>query len=87
MPTVVGAAGGNAETAGPAGKPLDGVNQWPMLTTDGGSSARLDVLINIEREVPTTAPPAKGTHTHTHTRTHTRTYIYIYTVVYTSEVV
>ena len=61
LPTLVGAAGGDAAAAGPSGKLLDGVNQWPLLTTDGGSSARADLLVNIEREVPTTAPPAAGT--------------------------
>ena len=61
LPTLVGAAGGDAVAAGPSGKLLDGVNQWPLLTTDGGSSARADLLVNIEREVPTTAPPAAGT--------------------------
>ena len=36
-------------------KPLDGVNQWPMLAR-GAPSAREDLLINIERSHPTTAP-------------------------------
>lgn len=59
LPTLVAAAGGDARTSTPTGKPLDGVNQWPMLTA-GATDARADLLVNIEREQPTTAPPKPG---------------------------
>ena len=37
--------------------PLDGVDQRPLLLR-GEPSAREDLLVNIERSNPTTAPPA-----------------------------
>ena len=58
LPTLVAAAGGERD-AWAWDLPLDGVNQWPMLT-QGTGSARTEVLINIERDHPTTAPPAPG---------------------------
>lgn len=54
LPTIVQAAGGDAASSAPAAHPLDGVSQWDMLTT-GGKGPRSTVLINIEREDPTTA--------------------------------
>ena len=54
LPTIVEAAGGDAAASAPAGHPLDGVSQWGVLT-DGATGPRTDVLINIERENPTTA--------------------------------
>eukprot|EP00730_Choanoeca_flexa_P015629 TRINITY_DN7221_c1_g1_i2.p1 TRINITY_DN7221_c1_g1~~TRINITY_DN7221_c1_g1_i2.p1 ORF type:complete len:312 (+),score=54.12 TRINITY_DN7221_c1_g1_i2:235-1170(+) len=53
LPTLVEAAGGNPN--GPWPKPLDGVSQYDMLF-NGQPSPRETVLINIERDNPTTAP-------------------------------
>lgn len=63
LPTLVAAAGGDPAAAAPVGMPLDGVSQWPHLSGTAASSAppaRADLLINIERDHPTTAPPAPG---------------------------
>ncbi|XP_065217853.1 arylsulfatase B-like isoform X2 [Planococcus citri] len=43
LPTFYAAAGGNVEKLGE----IDGVNQWPYLTGERNSSARKEVLINI----------------------------------------
>eukprot|EP00045_Choanoeca_perplexa_P014076 m.163633 g.163633 ORF g.163633 m.163633 type:complete len:539 (+) comp16556_c0_seq1:375-1991(+) len=53
LPTLVQVAGGNA--SGPWPKPLDGVSQYSMLF-EGEPSPRDHLLINIERDNPTTAP-------------------------------
>ena len=54
VPTLISAAGGDASTMSPTGKPLDGVSQWAMLTQGQASlSARTELLINIERDKPT----------------------------------
>ena len=53
LPTLVEAAGG--DPAGPWPKPLDGVSQHGMLF-EGQPSPREHLLINIERDNPTTAP-------------------------------
>lgn len=55
--TVVDIAGGDAPTTSPHS--LDGVSQKAVLL-DGGSSQRTDVLLNIERSHPTTAPSNHG---------------------------
>jgi hypothetical protein len=63
VPTLVEAAGGG-DRAVPEWEwtlPLDGVSQWQMLTK-GAPSGRNELLINIERDHPTTAPPAPGGH-------------------------
>ena len=51
LPTLVEAAGGAVEMEYKL--PLDGVSQWQMLSK-GAPSARTDLLINIERDAPTT---------------------------------
>ena len=64
VPTLVEAAGGGSENGATDWEwtlPLDGVSQWSMLTT-GAPSGRTELLINIERDHPTTAPPALGGH-------------------------
>jgi len=57
LPTIVDAAGGDASSTSPHS--LDGVSQWSLLT-EGAASARTDLLINIERDHPTTAPSTTG---------------------------
>eukprot|EP00040_Diaphanoeca_grandis_P031788 m.190866 g.190866 ORF g.190866 m.190866 type:complete len:535 (+) comp32415_c4_seq1:177-1781(+) len=52
VPTLVEAAGGVASSSAP--HELDGVSQWSTLTA-GTKSPRTDLLINIERDHPTTA--------------------------------
>ena len=62
VPTLVEAAGGgNNAVEWEWTLPLDGVSQWPMLSR-GEPSGRTELLINIERDHPTTAPPAPGAH-------------------------
>ena len=57
LPTIVyGAVGVDHKELMEHQLPLDGVNQWPMLTKLGVSSARTDLLINIERANPSTSP-------------------------------
>lgn len=53
LPTLVAAAGGLAHGT-TYDRPLDGVDQLPMLLA-GRPSARTDLLVNIERTNPTTA--------------------------------
>jgi arylsulfatase A-like enzyme len=57
LPTIVEIAGGDASSESP--HPLDGVSQTAVLL-EGGASARADLLINIERSNPTTAPSSDG---------------------------
>lgn len=52
LPTVVEAGGGGAASS-TAPHPLDGVSAWTYLTT-GTPPTRADLLLNIERDVPTT---------------------------------
>lgn len=57
LPTIVyGAAGASRDSEYKQLLPLDGRDQWPMLTKAGAGSARGDLLINIERENPSTSP-------------------------------
>jgi hypothetical protein len=57
LPTIVyGAAGASRDSESKHLLPLDGRDQWPMLTQAGAGSARGDLLINIERENPSTSP-------------------------------
>lgn len=57
LPTFVEAGGGTPE--GKPGMPLDGKSMWPYLTRNEGG-IREDLLVNIEREDPTTAPGTQG---------------------------
>lgn len=61
LPTFVEAAGGPAAVAEfeARGLPLDGKSQWGALVK-GTPGPHEHILINIERDRPTTAPPAPG---------------------------